>query len=95
MSIPSDGKGGTAQGLAYTLVQIFQMPSEYNPHPAGDGDTGKTETGLGSMNLPGLIMTRFGDIVRRINNHFVRNIHGAIYCERFIPTPEQTNLVNW
>lgn len=55
MSLPSDVKGGTAKGLGYTLVQILQMPSEYNPHLAGDGDTGKTETGLGSMNLPGLV----------------------------------------
>lgn len=43
----------TAQGLGYTLMQLFQMPSEYIPHPAVDGATGKIETGLGSMNLPG------------------------------------------
>lgn len=46
---------GEQQGLAYTRVLIFQMPSEYNPHPTGDGDTGKTETGLGNMNLPGSV----------------------------------------
>jgi hypothetical protein len=43
---------GTAEGLAYTLVQVFQLSSKDNHHHSDDSGTRQAETGLSHMNLP-------------------------------------------